>query len=391
MYEGDRPVWAFQGCYSEIMMWVARLSLLLTLLVGASTARAGDDDRPLMPPSPLPAGGAAKALLSRWLDKGTEIEAAWGAWEAGERDLVDLAAAVALRLGKEVRREEAARRSLLEMILMDAAIRLRADVPAETLRRRGFSTPGVATYLCQRKAGPAHLAAFEAMDGDWRVGGQAWFAIGGCLHEAKVRDFAQRLIGNWKLERMLRVWDTDGPHPAYRRPSGSVPGDAFATVPQTYPPMPQRWLSLRSSDKRSRLVGGLFPVYGSRTVHRGKRIGWGITGGRPAPDMARRAWLLAWLDGAKMPDLPQWAVVDLKWSGGRRFWTRHVGAAVRDVHDRWRQWREALVTRGLLKRQHRKGLVPKVRWTIRDERRVRGRPIPPMPEVRFDPRIPLGR
>ncbi len=372
-------------------MWVPRFGLILVILAGGATAQAGDDERPLVPPSPLPTGSAAKPILSRWLKGGTEVEAAWGAWEAGERGLGVLAPAVALRLAKEVRREESARRSLLEMVLMDAAIRLGADVPTDTLRRRGFSTPGVATYLCLRKVGPAHVAAFEALDEGWRTGSRAWFAIGGYLQQARVRKFAQRLVRNWRLERTLRVWDTDGPYAAFRRPSGAVPGDGFATVPKAYPPMPQRWLSLRSSASRSRLVGGPYPVYGSRSVHRGKRIGWGDAGGRPAPDVARRAWLLHWLEGTRVPDLPRWAIVDLKWSGGRLFWVRQAGVAVLDVHDRWRQWRDALVARGLLTRQQCDGLAPNVRWAVLDKRRIRRRPILPMPAVRFAPRIPRGR
>jgi len=372
--------------------FVRRIVVLVLLIAPFVTGPvlAADDDRPLTPPSPIPAGDAAKPLLARWLHEGSNVEAAWAAWEAGERALEDFGPAVAARLGKEVRKPGSQRRSLLEMLLMDAAIRLGAEVPGETLRRRGFTTAGVVTYLCSREASPLHVNAFDSMDDGWSAGSTAWFAVGGHLHAARMQAFARRLMLKWRLERMLRVWDTDGPWPAYGRPSGSVPGDGWERIPEAYPPIPRRWISLRKSERWSRLVGGPFPVYGTRSVDKGKLIGWPTTGGRRAPDVARRVWLLDWLGGAKVPDLPQWSVVDVKWSGGRQPWERQVRAVVTDINDRWRAWRDALVVRGLLTADRCAGLVPRVKWSVQDKRRLRRRPVPPMPEIVFDPRVPGG-
>lgn len=375
-------------------MWRAvRFTLVLScaMLDPSVALDASERDRPMKPPSAVPEGDSAKPLLVRWLRTGDDVHAAWAAWLVGERRWSDVGPDVIARLGAEVRRKAEARSDLLEGLLMDAALRLGTPVPEATLRKRGLRTPEVVIYFCRRAAGPIHWRAFAALDRGVGVASDAWFALGGHLFAARHPSLARQLLGSLRLERTLRVFDEAGPHPAFRRPSGGVPGDGFVDVPKGYPPIPVHRLSLREGRGWQQLTRGPLPAYAHRSVSRSGRVGYSVSGRRPSANQARHAWLHGWLSEAARPRLELHATVDVTWGGGRQVWERVAGAAVRAVHQRWRAFRDALVNQGLLTAEQCVGLTPSVAWTVRDERRVKSRPIPQLPEVPFEPAGLPGR
>jgi len=97
--------------------------------------------------------------------------------------------------------------------------------------------------------------------------------------------------------------------------------------------------------------------------------------------------LAAFLEGVDLPDLPVLATLDVKWSGGRQPWVRNTTRAVETVHAAFRAWRDALHTRGLLTDEDRRTVRPRIDLEVFDERRLKRQPLPPFPEVPFDPQV----
>lgn len=102
-------------------------------------------------------------------------------------------------------------------------------------------------------------------------------------------------------------------------------------------------------------------------------------------------WLSSFLEGADLPALPPWDTVNVKWTGGDQPWRRQVTRAAEDLHERFRQWRDELFVRGLITAASWRRLTPTIELELRDERADRRRPLPSLPEVVFDPRVPPPR
>jgi hypothetical protein len=194
-----------------------------------------------------------------------------------------------------------------------------------------------------------------------------------------------------ELRRRVHIWDEDPPYPLFREPGDSVPGDWRGRVPEGFPPVASYVLSFEKYTEKewSLLADGIHPVYARRYVNRGDIIGGGASGCWPEPrDEYRHEWLTASLEGTDVPALPLYETVDIKWTGGRQPWSRRTRMAVENLYDDFRAWRDALHARGLLTDRARRTVRPKIELKVVDRRRYQRDPLPPFPEIPFDPKVP---
>jgi len=205
---------------------VPLLVIATILALGVPSLQAADGVRTLQPPGGMPPEKDLEAVLGTWLETGDDLHAAWAGWNTAERRLEGLEAAVRQRLVGTAPSEGGPRdpRFFLEMVLLDALIRLDATAPPATLMRlAGPHAESVVTLLCRRPAfEQIHLRVFEALEP--RLGIERWVALGNKCLAWRAPGFAALVLGHQEIHRLVRVWDSDPPYPPFRGPGDSVPG-----------------------------------------------------------------------------------------------------------------------------------------------------------------------
>lgn len=370
------------------------LLILIVLLTGAA-AVAEERERATEPPGGMPPADRLESVLEAWLEEGDDLHAAWAGWIVAERGLARLTEAVVERLvrsgsGQGPRHPDYYR----DAALLDAVVRVGGTLPARTVTRLAAThTEAVTVLLCRREAfEPIHLEVFTRVGRGTDL--EAYVAIGNRLAEWRVPAFTARILANLELRRWVRIWDRDPPYPVVLPPTAHVPGDGIFRVPDRYPPVAGYALSFTASGRNASqcISQGRRSVYARRTVTHGDEIGLCATGRSPDPrHEVRHAWLRSFLGKAKVPALPFFATIDVRWTGGRQPWTRQTTRAVEALHGAFRTWRDVLHARGLITDEDRRTLDPTIRWEILDRRMDRRRPLPPFPDVPFDSRVPEKR
>ena len=367
------------------------LALALLVACGGSAGAGGLRSAP-EPPGGMPAPEHLEVTLREWLVTGDGLLAAWAGWLVAENRLTELADAVGDRLVRTSTgvgpREHG---WFVDQALLDALARTGGTAPGATLRRLAPAhTEVVTVLLCRRPAfDAAHLAVFRIVGRG--IDYEAYVALGNVMAAWGVPAFAARILESMELRRRVRIWDQDPPYPPFRAPGAGVPGDGFFRIPESFPPVGQHGLSFEPSEPSAwtALSEGPRPVYTCRFVTYRGLLGFGGTGEWPEPrDQYRHEWLTELLGGAEVPEMPLFATIDIKWSGGRQPWIRNTTRAIEDLHARFRAWRDALHARGLLTDAMRRAVRPKIDLDVHDERRLKRQSLPLFPVLPFEPRVP---
>jgi len=367
------------------------LVLLCLLSAAGSLPAVADEPRAAEPPGGMLASRDLEVTLREWLVTGDDLHAAWAGWLVAERRLVGLQDAVADRLARSA--ETVAARThayFTDQALLDALVQTGGTAPGSTLCRLASAhVETVTVLLCRRGAfDPAHLAVFRTVSQGTDF--EAYVALGNVMAAWRTPAFVAQILDDLELARLVRIGDEDPPYARFGRPGACVPGDSVRRVPIGYPPVGRHSLSFERYEwgEWTTLCDGVHPVYVRRTVSSGGRLWDSCVDSFPDPrEEYRREWLEAYLEGADVPDLPAFATLDVKWTGGRQTWTRRTTRAVEQLHAAFRAWRDALYARGLLTDEDRRTVRPQLELEVVDWRRLKRHPLPPFPDVPFDPRV----
>jgi hypothetical protein len=259
-----------------------KLLLCVTLLLLTQTHAAGQeaeartDATPDAPPSFVRLGDVG-AEARRLLESGEHRERAWGAYLAGLHGLkaeaprlVELLADPALDTGGW---EEA----VVRQAALDALIRLRAEVPAETLMPLRQSAPDEVIILLARdprQNRPALLSLFVQ-----ETPAAQWLAAGNLLAETRAPGFAARLMAELKIAAHVNVYDDDSDRSCGVSGGGDSYGCSAFRAPNEYPPVFYYFLTTESARGAVVTAPGRHAVYYVRSISPGCGRGADYGGG----------------------------------------------------------------------------------------------------------------
>ncbi|MCU0724200.1 MAG: hypothetical protein MUE73_00175 [Planctomycetes bacterium] len=369
----------------------------LLLMAALSAARLSDGEC---------ADLIAPSAALRQLASPEPREVAWGARFAGETGLREAVPGLLAVLRREAGAELDRESLFLRATVLDALIRLGAEVPAADLlpHAKDLLVPAVVIALSRRPAD--HRPELSRLFDELETGDpDAWLAAGNLLFALRAPEFAARLLGRLRMDLRVRVFSDDKP---CLEPGGSVTGCSYADVPEGWPPLavyklggppPSDWpASLPPLLPRFLVADGIRPIFARRVG--GERVWFCCAGDGTDRDECRAEWLAELLRGARAKpgkddvrrrrwwrlrplDLPldlgppARIVVDVRWTGRQPF-LRQVRAEEEALRATFRDGVRHLAAAGVLTREEGRALRPEVRVTVDDRRTDRRAPLPPL-------------
>jgi hypothetical protein len=306
---------------------------------------------------------------------------AWGAYLAAEHRIEEASPRLAELLGTMGGGKDRTEAPAL-LAVLDALVRLRADVGAKTLlpiveSRSTLYAPAAIALVIRGPEQAACLDAFRAFDAEDRSDEASWLALGNTLAGRGTAGFVRELLSRLTLRLEVSVVASSVGGGSGGSMSGF--GDGRLDVPEGYPPLFLYSLTLRPAEGDVLLAPGRRPVH----LHRRQlRVGFGSsTRLTQERDLERLGWI-ADAAGTRSEDLPVKASspVVIEWTDAAAFLAGV--AAARDAIARGHaDLVRKLVAAGLLGAGEAAGLRPRIEVEVEDEREDKSVPLPPIPEA----------
>jgi hypothetical protein len=325
-------------------------------------------------PGRTPADGEVPARL----DSEVPAEIAWGAYRAGSRGRVDqVPRLIELLLPRPERNTTEwayVRRSVL-----DALIRLEVDVPAEVLLPHAtrFREPVLILLARDPARNQAALLAIFERGYRGRAIDPVTVAAGNLLAGAKSPHLAARLLPLGEMKLLISVRD-DGSSMGIGGGISAGAGSGRLHPPEGFPPTVRYRLNGRNEPGSMLVAEGRYPVYSRRleTAPGTRRI----RSGGFARMLLRSDLAPAWLGQllGRGLDLRASDCENVQWSDAAGF--LRDASALRDAKltAYWKAL-EDLVEAKLLDVETARAAPPRLKVTIRDDRKTSKEPLPPLP------------
>jgi hypothetical protein len=243
---------------------LACAALLCVVWAGAAAQDgAGEVAEPVAARGP---NAATEAEAERLLQSAESRDRAWGAYFAGHLGLKGQAPRLVELLDDPALAGGRFEDNYVRQSVLDALIRLDAEVPADKLLPLYAQSPDEVVILLARSLqenGAALLSLFAD-----ELPSDRWVAVGNLLAEARVPGFAARLLRGLKIEARVLVFDSEGSHgvgSAGGSGCGSGCGIGGGRLPEGLPPVSYYTLSAYAGHGRVVVLPGRHPVYYLRT------------------------------------------------------------------------------------------------------------------------------
>jgi hypothetical protein len=311
------------------------------------------------------------------LDSNSTLDQAWGAYLAGERcdgaAIPALRRLLAARLADESRHDRVVRRTVL-----DALIRLEADVPWEELEVLPRSHGTEVLVLLARRPRANRAALLELFDRP--LSQRQWLAVGNLLAAQRAPGFAARLLE--RLETVLRITVVEPEQCSVgggsRRILGGS-GDAVLRVEEGWPPVARYFLLERCRPGARPLAPGRRPIWVIRVEAKQGPRGFGDQHRRYDRHVLRLEYLAQLL--GREPDragLERETSTRIVWEDPRDF-VREALTARGDIVARHRRVVRELLNGGLLTAEEASALEPRIVLRVEDRRELKVPALPSLP------------
>ncbi len=259
------------------------VALVCLAAAGASGQGGASDEATPDPPPSFVRLGDAGAEARRLLQSAEKKERAWGAYLAGLHGLKAEAPRLVELLSDPALNNGDWEQALVRQSILDALIRLDAEVPAETLLPLRQWAPDEVLILLARDPRQNRQVLLSLFNEGTPVA--HWLAVGNLLASTRAPGFAARLLSELKTNADVYVYDIHGLHGYGGGCGGCGGGCSLYKAPDEYPPV--SYYSLTTAGARGAVVvaPGRHAVYYARATS--PRCGGGDVCGYGRRDQSR--------------------------------------------------------------------------------------------------------
>ncbi|MHC4077919.1 MAG: hypothetical protein ACYST0_05685 [Planctomycetota bacterium] len=370
---------------------LASAALFATAVLGAGLHGQKQTSKPTSKPTSTKAATDAAArgaqllgILNR-LKSYDQAQVAWGAHLAAKHGVTQLIPDLRKTLDGLVERK--GRHTFAAMALLDALIRLQADVPPKELEPwlGGHTLPAAMVLMARnpKKHDELLLDIFDIHGKDpWKS--HSWLAAGNLLVAIKSRKIASRILAGVRVSVSVNLYDTDSDMSQnYAIGLGGGVGGTSGRrlrIPKNYPPVPLYRLEKKNLRKARLLAPGAKPIYYRRLLSSSYRLRSSYT----YEDISRRKleWICALLDIQihKQP-FQLWDGARITWQDGDAY-VRKVKAERTKVEGAFRSLINRLHGKGLVSKDEVLDVNPAVSTQVFDHRQNDQTPLPEIEGVK---------